>query len=740
MENYQKIKFTVLASAIIFTAFFSVAAQQLKPTEIIYSRLQPNLQAAPTGANSPTIWAAGQDGSNDRKICDGMQPRISDDGRFLLYKKFLGSPDNPFGNPWAGDGQLWVRDLANNTEMMIFSWNFSGYVLGYYFSPESNRGNYQIILSYVTLTYKMNLDGTGGTPILGQLERDYFPVVRRGDSQIVSHAQNGNGLVTLTFDTATRTIIPNTQSNDYNPSWSNDNQFVGYGTVFPANANPFSLSPPYPYVFGKLGKTKPDGTGRTQLLDLTNSGTNGITFGTIWTEDNSKIIVAAKINGIAGLYAVKTDGSGTYTQIPISNGNAPDFVGGIVQPRTDAQLISNGGGVMTDQNGNFTTKEGGTIEANVAQANQYSLVDSIGEPIAGDEMSGGGFSFQSGFIPNTPPNINGGIGGEGDVADRPNGDGVVQSNDVVQVQRFQIGLDQPFQSNEFQRADAAPYLGGGDGLIQANDVVQTQRYQIGLDQPQTAAGPVYYGSSSPSSTLEKSAAPTAPRQLQVENVNADAGQPVTVNIRVDALGDESAFGFTLSYDPAILTNPTTSIGTAGGSRFCNTMVAGQISCSINNFPDDLAGSTTDQIGEIHSGNDQLLLKVNFTVAANAPGGTSTLGLSNVNASNDAAKNLVPINEQSGTITVAGVTAAGVSISGRVLTSTGRGLSNASVVLTDTHGISHTTRTTSFGYYRFNDMAAGETYIATVVSKRYRFALHVVNATEDLTDLNFTADL
>lgn len=87
------------------------------------------------------------------------------------------------------------------------------------------------------------------------------------------------------------------------------------------------------------------------------------------------------------------------------------------------------------------------------------------------------------------------------------------------------------------------------------------------------------------------------------------------------------------------------------------------------------------------------------------------------------------------------TAASVSISGRVLTSTNRGLMNAVVYLTDEQGNTHTARTNPFGYYRFEDISVGQTVIVTVVSKRYQFAPQVVNVVEDIGDLNFvTLDL
>ena len=82
------------------------------------------------------------------------------------------------------------------------------------------------------------------------------------------------------------------------------------------------------------------------------------------------------------------------------------------------------------------------------------------------------------------------------------------------------------------------------------------------------------------------------------------------------------------------------------------------------------------------------------------------------------------------------TAAMVSIGGRILTPDGRGLRNATVILTDSGGNTRTARSTTFGYYRFNDIAAGQTVIITIVSKRYRFAPQVVSVTEDIEELNF----
>ena len=81
------------------------------------------------------------------------------------------------------------------------------------------------------------------------------------------------------------------------------------------------------------------------------------------------------------------------------------------------------------------------------------------------------------------------------------------------------------------------------------------------------------------------------------------------------------------------------------------------------------------------------------------------------------------------------TAAGVEVSGRVLTPDGRGLRNARVMLTDSEGNVFSTVTSSFGNYRFEDVEVGENYVISVNSKRYRFASRVINLVDTVSDLD-----
>jgi hypothetical protein len=82
------------------------------------------------------------------------------------------------------------------------------------------------------------------------------------------------------------------------------------------------------------------------------------------------------------------------------------------------------------------------------------------------------------------------------------------------------------------------------------------------------------------------------------------------------------------------------------------------------------------------------------------------------------------------------TAAGVSVSGRVLTPGGQGLRNAVVTLTDSQGEARSVTTGSFGYFRFEDVEVGHTYAIAVQSKRFRFATRSVNVVDELTDVDF----
>lgn len=375
----------MLALSLLATA---TSAQQLKPREIVYSRMPANVNLPPIEANSPTIWVVGQDGSNDRQITTGTAPRISDDGRFLLFKRFT---RNPTGfNPYGGYADFFVRDLASGQETLVLAENFDQSSFGHYFSPESNQGNFEIIFDDSCLMYKMNANGSGITFLYPTSNPafcgDDFPAVRRGGDQLIvfhnlSTDPANNGLVTVGINGTGRQRIANTDCGSLGPAWSNDDQFISFGTLFQPCGTTFPQSA-YPYLISNLWKIRADGTGKQQLTNFSSgncatASTNCLAMGMVWTENNSRIIVAGRFNGTPGIYSIDADGSASFSQIPISPGNPPDFIGGIVQPRVERQVIASGGGL--------------------SETGNYSLVSTIGEPIAGLASSGGTYDLASGF-------------------------------------------------------------------------------------------------------------------------------------------------------------------------------------------------------------------------------------------------------------------------------------------------------------------------------------------------------
>lgn len=88
------------------------------------------------------------------------------------------------------------------------------------------------------------------------------------------------------------------------------------------------------------------------------------------------------------------------------------------------------------------------------------------------------------------------------------------------------------------------------------------------------------------------------------------------------------------------------------------------------------------------------------------------------------------------------TAAGVSVSGRVVAENGRGITNAKVTL---FGASlsqpRVVLTGRFGTFVFNDVEAGQTYLITVASRRFTFeqSSQLISVVDNVSDIMFTGN-
>lgn len=212
--------------------------------------------------------------------------------------------------------------------------------------------------------------------------------------------------------------------------------------------------------------------------------------------------------------------------------------------------------------------------------------------------------------------------------------------------------------------------------------------------------------------------------------------PITVS---DISGDGIiAFQFHLLYDPSIV-NPSgpnfgcstagTISGTAGMSPTCNVAPgdAGRLQVSVSGA-NAITGSGT-------------VIKLTFVTHPNAQFNTFTpLTFQNVffyNLGGEFAN--VP---HDGRITIVGPTAADVSVSGRILNSQGRGVTNATVTIRGGSIAAPRVVTTGrSGSYSFSGLTAGETYVITAAARRFAFssASRVVILSDDLFDVDFVAE-
>jgi len=84
------------------------------------------------------------------------------------------------------------------------------------------------------------------------------------------------------------------------------------------------------------------------------------------------------------------------------------------------------------------------------------------------------------------------------------------------------------------------------------------------------------------------------------------------------------------------------------------------------------------------------------------------------------------------------TAANVSVAGRVIDPSGAAIPNAIVNIADGSGSSRSVRTNPFGYFSFDGVTAGSTYIVSVRAKGYQFTPRVVSVVDEIAGLDFIA--
>jgi len=91
----------------------------------------------------------------------------------------------------------------------------------------------------------------------------------------------------------------------------------------------------------------------------------------------------------------------------------------------------------------------------------------------------------------------------------------------------------------------------------------------------------------------------------------------------------------------------------------------------------------------------------------------------------------------GSVEVA-VAQSNATVAGRVVTSSGIGVSKSVVTISDGTGVIQTTLTSSFGYFTFVGIPTGQMYTINVLSKQFSFDPHPITVNADITNILITA--
>ena len=172
------------------------------------------------------------------------------------------------------------------------------------------------------------------------------------------------------------------------------------------------------------------------------------------------------------------------------------------------------------------------------------------------------------------------IGYEGDVAKRPDGDGKLDIADWVQEGRYVAGLDIAAPGSEFMRADCAPLATKGDGHLTVADWVQVGRFVLGLDPLTSIGGPDHdpplAGGTRAMSASRLLTGKTA-RALGIDAATLTRGKAGAVCVSLNALGNESALGFSVHFDAKHLKFVSAKVvgATAAATLLVNANAAAQ---------------------------------------------------------------------------------------------------------------------------------------------------------------------
>ncbi len=199
-----------------------------------------------------------------------------------------------------------------------------------------------------------------------------------------------------------------------------------------------------------------------------------------------------------------------------------------------------------------------------------------------------------------------------------------------------------------------------------------------------------------------------------------AGSTLTYTVTITNNGPEDVAGAIVRDSlPSAISGFTWTCWASGGGTCLTANGTGDIDTLVN-LPSG-AQSTFTVTGTVPLGTLGRLVN---TASVTPPPGTS---------------DPLPNNNSASNSTLLPPTAASVKVAGRVMTTGGYALRNAIVTFTDMRGYSRTARSSTFGYFVFDGVRVGETYVVAVSAKQYGFAPRAISVTDEIWDLDLIID-
>ncbi len=581
------------------------------------------------------------------------------------------------------------------------------------FSPDGSRiafhnGQRQLIV--------MNADGTNQTQITDDCaEPDWSP-----DSTKLVCVENPGGfspdskIVTVNADGTNRTIINNTGGAKFSPRWSPDGSRIAFVQQIRTPRN------------SSLIVMNANGTNAATLLSYTRT-----IYGTVsWSPDGARLALIRDKGIEARNHAPDANGADRELITVQADGQAllvieDDFDGNNIDWGVSNSL-------PTPASPTPVTIQSGSISItfpNVGGTNPITTITPIAPGSAGTAPNGfayGDFAFEISTTATftTPPPV----------------------TICINLNTLALGsarLLPPASRPRFIHIENGTPVNITTGYDEETNVLcgQTNSFspfviaeEIDPNLPQIT-GLIVDSNGNPLSGVNVDLTGTETRQLQTDSNGIFRFVNLTANGNYNVQPGELGYLFTeYNQDFVNLTGENTIVFTGAANDF---QISGRV---LNTNGDPISGAIIT-LGGAEQSDATTDASGNYSFTNLPADGNYVLTASN--GANSFAPPQIFVDALTSNIAGADFTqfaptAASVSIGGRVSDSFGNAISRARVSMTTPSGETRYARTSSFGYYRFDEVEVGQTYVFNVNAKQLQFQPQVISINDAVTDLNFTA--